>query len=81
MSDAASRAWPRARGTEAGIPSIRARGRPRPLDRGAHRRRNRIERTFCRVKDWRRVAARYDRLAVSCFPALALVVVACFWTA
>ena len=36
---------------------------PYPLDRAAYKRRNVIERMFCKLKNWRRVATRYDRLA------------------
>jgi transposase len=31
-----------------------------------YRGRNAIERMFCRLKDFRRVATRYDRLAAAC---------------
>ena len=33
-----------------------------PLDRIAYRRRNVIERMFCRMKDYHRIATRYDKL-------------------
>jgi predicted helicase len=42
-------------------------------------RRNVIERMFCRMKDWRRIATRYDRLARNFLSAVALVATACFW--
>ena len=48
---------------EAVIPSTMARRRPIPYDTVAYRDRNRIERMWCRLKDWRRVATRYDKLA------------------
>lgn len=51
------------RGAEAVIPTTRARKRPIPHDRLAYRERNRVERLWCRLKDWRRVATRYDKLA------------------
>jgi transposase len=38
------------------IPSSACRKRPYPLDQEAYRRRNVIERMFCRLKDWRRIA-------------------------
>lgn len=34
-----------------------------PFDRVAYRLRNVIDRTFSRLKDWRRIATRYDNLA------------------
>ena len=36
------------------------------------RARNAIERMFCRLKDFRRVATRYDRLATNFLPAVCL---------
>ncbi len=34
-----------------------------PFDRTRYRKRNAIERMFCRLKDFRRIATRYDKLA------------------
>jgi len=34
---------------------------PAPHDRAKYRRRNRIERLFNKMKNWRRIATRYDR--------------------
>jgi transposase len=65
--------------TEVVIPSTRARRRPYPLNRRAYRRRNVIERMFGRMKDWRRIATRYDRLARNFLSAIALVATVCFW--
>jgi len=45
------------------IPSIRRRKPLIPYDPIAYRQRNLIERMFCRLKDFRRVATRYDKLA------------------
>ncbi len=36
-----------------------------PLNRAAYRRRNAIERMFGHSKNWKRIATRYDRLAVN----------------
>jgi transposase len=55
------------------IPSSAARKTPYPLDKKAYRRRNVIERLFCRLKNWRRIATRYDRLAQNFLSAIALV--------
>jgi transposase len=52
---------------------------PYPLDRRAYRHRNLIERLFCRLKNWRRIATRYDRLARNDLAALALVAVISEW--
>jgi transposase len=61
------------------IPSSARRKQPCPLDQEANRRRNLIERMFCRLKDFRRIATRYDRLAENFLSALALVATICFW--
>ena len=61
------------------IPSSRARRHPYPLHRIVYRRRNVIERMFCRLKDWRRIATRYDRLARNFLSTIAIVATACFW--
>nr|WP_197355285.1 IS5 family transposase [Ralstonia pseudosolanacearum] len=47
-------------GSEAVIPP-RSCQRPRAYDKARYRLRNRIERCFARLKQWRRVATRYDR--------------------
>ena len=52
-----------ARGTDACIPSSRSRKIPIPHDPAVYRRRHRIENLFARLKDWRRIATRYDRCA------------------
>jgi transposase len=74
------RAWLRARHVKAVIPSTASRAKPYPLDRAIYRHRNLIERLFCRLKNWRRIATRYDRLARNYLAALALVAAATEWT-
>ena len=74
------RHWLKARRVKAVIPSTATRTVPYPLDRRAYRRRNRIERLFCRLKNWRRIATRYDRLAQNYLSAIALVAVTAEWT-
>ncbi len=66
--------------TEAVIPSTRSRRKPIPYDMAAYRERNRIERAFCALKDWRRLATRYDRLARNFLSAVALAAVILWWT-
>jgi transposase len=51
------------RGIEAVIPSTMSRSRPIAHNAALHKERNRIERLWCRLKDWRRIATRYDKLA------------------
>ncbi len=52
---------------------------PYPLDRKAYARRNLIERLFGWLKNWRRIATRYDRLAQNYLAALALVAITSAW--
>ena len=58
------RAWLKARRIKPVIYSTASRSKPYPLDRAAYRRRNVIERMFGRLKNWRRIATRYHRLAL-----------------
>ncbi len=74
------RRWLKARRINAVIPSTATRTVPYSLDRGAYRRRNLVERLFCCLKNWRRIATRYDRLAQNYLSAVALVAVSSEWT-
>ena len=65
--------------TEAVIPSTRSRKAPIPYDTEAYRDRNLIERAFCRLKDWRRVATRYDRCPKVFLSAIALAATVIYW--
>lgn len=73
------RDWLRERRIEAVIPGRAARNVVYPLNRKAYRRRNVIERMFGRLKNWRRIATRYDRLAVNYLAAIALVATISQW--
>lgn len=66
--------------TEAVIPSTRSRKSPIPYDANAYRARNLIERAFCRLKDWRRIATRYDKLAINLASTVAIAVIILGWT-
>ena len=48
--------------------------KPIPCDRVAYRQHNHIERMFGRLTDFRRVAPRYDKLAVNFVASVALAV-------
>lgn len=74
-SSRANRTHLRTRGIEAVIPEPRDQqghrkrrgskgGRPPRLDLVKYRGRNVIERSYCRLKQWRGLATRYDKLAV-----------------
>jgi transposase len=73
------RRWLAKRRITAVIPSTASRYKPYPLNRRAYRRRNGIERLFCRLKNWRRIATRYDRLARNYLAGLALAAIASEW--
>jgi transposase len=74
------RRWLQDRRIEAVIPSTATRTVLYPLGRFAYRRRDVIERLFCRLKNWRRLATRYDRLARIDLASLALVTTISEWT-
>jgi transposase len=60
-------------GIEPVIPPISTRSQKLPCDKERYRGRNRIERFFNRLKRFRRLATRYDKLAKTFFAALHLV--------
>ena len=75
----AIRALVAARGAEAVIPSTTSRRAPIPYDRDAYRARNLVERLWCRLKDWRRIATRYDKLAANYMAGVFLAAAITFW--
>ena len=64
---------------EAVIPSIRRRKPIIPHDARAYRDRNLIERMYGRLKDFRRVATRYDKLARNFLATTILAAVILWW--
>ena len=60
------------------IPSTARRKQPIPYNTQAYRQRNVIERMFARLKDFRRVATRYDKLARN-FLAGAIIAATIVW--
>ena len=62
------------------IPSKSTRRHPAAFDRDLYKQRNLIERMFNKLKNWRRVATRYDRLACNYLAAIALVSCVIAWT-
>jgi transposase len=67
------------RGITPCIPSTRSRKQPIPHDATLYRQRHRIEIMFGRLKDWRRIAMRYDRCAHTFFSAITLAATVTFW--
>jgi transposase len=69
----------RGAGTKPIIPGRRTRRRPIRHDQLRYKDRWRIEAAFCRLKDFRRVATRYDKLAANFASAVALASIVAFW--
>ena len=67
----------RERGSWPVIPNNPTRKRPHPFDRDLYR--GRIERTICRLKDFRRIATRYDKLAQNYLAAVHIAAIVAFW--
>jgi transposase len=67
------------RGTEPVIPNNPTRKTKHPFDRKPYKKRNVIERMFSRLKDWRRVATRYDKLAHIYASAIAIAALVTWW--
>src|SRR5690606_39459697 len=60
------------RGGQAHIPTQRDRKVQRSVDKAIYRTRNLVERFFCKLKHYRRIATRYNKLARNFLAALAL---------
>ena len=73
------RRWLAERGAEAVIPSTTSRKRLIPYDAEVYRQRNLIERMFGRLKDFRRVATRYDKLARNFLAGVLIAAVLIWW--
>ena len=61
------------------IPGRVTRKRRVVYDKERYRERHLIENAFCRIKDFRRVATRYDKLAANFLSAVALATLVAFW--
>lgn len=61
------------------IPGRKNRKQPIQYDTERYKQRNRIERMFGRLKDWRRIATRYDRCAHTFMSAICIAATVIFW--
>ncbi len=61
------------------IPNKASRINLHPFDAKTYRDRNVIERMFCRLKDFRRIATRYDKLARNFLSAVCLAAILAYW--
>ena len=67
------------RGTCPVIPNNPTRKHFHAFDKEAYRQRNLVERMFCRLKDWRRIATRYDKLAHVFASAVYIAAIIIWW--
>ncbi len=67
------------RGAKPVIPNKSNRIRLHRFNKKAYKGRNVIERCFCRLKDFRRIATRYDKLARNFLSALHLAALVAYW--
>ena len=75
----AIRAFLKEKGIRSVIPGKSNRKNKIRYDKQAYKGRNVVERCFCRLKDWRRIATRSDKLAQNFFSALCFVATLAFW--
>lgn len=66
-------------GANAQIPTPRYRKQQRSVDKALYRQRNLVERFFCNIKQFRRIATRFDKLARN-FLAAACLAATRLWT-
>ena len=69
----------RKRGIKPVIPGRANRKKAIRHDKKAYKGRNVIERCYCRLKDFRRVATRYDKLARNFFSGVCLAAAVAYW--
>ncbi len=69
----------RSRGIETCIPPRRNRKVLIPYDRKLYKTRHKIENLFAKLKDWRRIATRYDRCAHTFFSAICIAAAVAFY--
>ncbi len=74
------RDWLAKGGVEAVIPPNPTRKHPHAYDAEAYKARNLIERMFCRLKDFRRIATRYDKRADTFLSGVFIAAAITWWT-
>jgi transposase len=73
------RGWLAERDTTPVIPSKRNRKIQIECDAKIYKQRNVVERMFCRFKDWRRVATRFDRNIKTFMATIAIAATVIWW--
>jgi transposase len=69
----------KAKGIEACIPPRKGRKDPPGFCRKLYKQRHKIENMFAKLKDWRRIATRYDRCAHTYMSAICIAATVIFW--
>jgi transposase len=73
------RAWLSLRGTKTVVPNKSNRKQLFSFNKNSYKQRHRIENAFCRLKDFRRIATRYDRLARNFLSSVCLIAAIVWW--
>jgi transposase len=73
------REWLQARGRQPVIAPRKNRKIQYAYDKAIYKQRNIVERMFCRLKDWRRIATRFDRNLKPYMAAIALAAAVIWW--
>ena len=68
-----------AKGIEPCIPSSRSRKVPYPYDKALYQKHQKVENLFAKLKDWRRIATRYDRCEHTFFSSICIAAAVIFW--
>ena len=68
-----------ARKIEACIPPRSNRMAPRSYSKSLYKQRHKVENMFAKLKDWRRIATRYDRCAHTFMSAICIAATVIFW--
>lgn len=66
-------------GVQAVIPTTTSRRQPIPYDTIAYKQRNTVERLWARLKDFRRIATRYDKLAENFLSGVLIAAFVTYW--
>jgi putative transposase len=67
------------RGIEPCIPPKKSRKTDIPYDKTLYKKRHKVENMFGRLKDWRRIATRYDRCAHAFFSSICIAAIVIFY--
>ena len=67
------------KGIQPCIPSTKSRKVTLPYCKTLYRQRHKIENMFGRIKDWRRIATRYDRCAHTFFSTICIAAALCYY--